>query len=647
MIRFISIIAIFFHAFHADVYAADLADCPPVVSEDHSLDLIGQLIQKMQVCPDKNAALLEQAAEFYKNEFLSGQPQLEKTFNGLSLRGTKEELAIFPQILGVRSPSVWPDIASGCTTILCATAKLFKSEEAAMRVLAQAKYSGYTITVDQYNTVPKKDEQIWSLDEIRVIDTAIRKLPQNFLRLSTLKTLQRMPDGYYAEEKHKKEDTAAYASNFSKLVMFYGRWVLSPEFQEEIVIHELAHHFDFSNRKGNQDYNENSEFRNLSKWESVSVRGSDGRFSVEWYPQNPKKFVREYAGTNPLEDFAEAVAYYVTEPNTLRDTDPEKFAFIKKNIFAGREYSQNWKPLDKTLTNDLVSNLVSKCISSLEPFLYESTPGNFSLWIKHGEKMGFPLQYGLPDAILDKCISEPIYQPLLVKLASEPDFCLQGGSSNVRKKVKKTMDQQLKPAYEELASFMNGEGRGAAAVNCMRAKDLRATCLLKEGTGVLTHPLNSSAQTLQSFSFFTDAEMQKILNPYLHRGDLIAACVRGYQNPDHNYVSADFGYNSTCNKALINEMSKDQFKFDKQNMPKLTRSQTLHEWNAIVDGMQDIISTSLFRTSEQCLGTKDKKQCQKNKVKDLIKQWCLKNTIDSCDALANDRFVDDISQIFQ
>ncbi len=51
-------------------------------------------------------------------------------------------------------------------------------------------------------------------------------------------------------------------------------------------------------------------------------------------------FVSNYAQTNVFEDFAESYAMYVTCPELLKFMNPDKYEFMRDNVFDGREYAQ-------------------------------------------------------------------------------------------------------------------------------------------------------------------------------------------------------------------------------------------------------------------------------------------------------------------
>lgn len=123
---------------------------------------------------------------------------------------------------------------------------------------------------------------------------------------------------------------------------------------EEIMTHEMGHHFQLGLK--NESYYI-SEFSKLSNWRETAnnniadgyvsgvystedlldvynVLASDGqqdqgRYRAALSPdQRSQRFVSNYAATDPMEDFAESYKTFVLEPAKLMKASPEKFFFI-------------------------------------------------------------------------------------------------------------------------------------------------------------------------------------------------------------------------------------------------------------------------------------------------------------------------------
>lgn len=123
---------------------------------------------------------------------------------------------------------------------------------------------------------------------------------------------------------------------------------------EEIMVHELGHHFQLG--QSNESHYI-SEFGKLSHWKETGTgEAADGYIGGQYMNEDIKdvyhvlacdckqdkgfyqpalsaeersqKFVSDYAATDPMEDFAESYKDFVIDPARLLKTAPEKFFFI-------------------------------------------------------------------------------------------------------------------------------------------------------------------------------------------------------------------------------------------------------------------------------------------------------------------------------
>lgn len=92
----------------------------------------------------------------------------------------------------------------------------------------------------------------------------------------------------------------------------------------DVLTHEVGHHKHNLMEKLDTDM--------AAKWEKLHAE------SLENY--NGFGFVSEYAMTDCYEDFAESYMTYIRDPELLQVMNPEKYAFLKYNVFDGREYGQ-------------------------------------------------------------------------------------------------------------------------------------------------------------------------------------------------------------------------------------------------------------------------------------------------------------------
>ena len=91
------------------------------------------------------------------------------------------------------------------------------------------------------------------------------------------------------------------------------------------VTHEVGHNTHYNIMSNNPEL--------ANKWIEINQAS---------YTQNSYDgtgFVSSYAMTNEREDFAESYASYITDPEKLIFYSPEKYEFMKNEVFYGREYN--------------------------------------------------------------------------------------------------------------------------------------------------------------------------------------------------------------------------------------------------------------------------------------------------------------------
>ncbi len=78
--------------------------------------------------------------------------------------------------------------------------------------------------------------------------------------------------------------------------------------------------------------------------------------SLTQYTQDGSGFVSDRASTDEREDFAETYTTYIHDPEKLQSYSPEKYEFMKQEIFSGREYP---RPTLGNITYDHVRQKIS------------------------------------------------------------------------------------------------------------------------------------------------------------------------------------------------------------------------------------------------------------------------------------------------
>ncbi len=111
-----------------------------------------------------------------------------------------------------------------------------------------------------------------------------------------------------------------------------------------------------------------------SEWQSGwkrdgSTSGSSGSSAVWVREASVDDFVRSYAATSPVEDFADTAAYFRMNPNLTREKSPRKYDWISQNIYGGRKFdpaSRSDHYLNTVMTHleARLAALVDQCVSS-------------------------------------------------------------------------------------------------------------------------------------------------------------------------------------------------------------------------------------------------------------------------------------------
>jgi hypothetical protein len=249
---------------------------------------------------------------------------MSRTIQGVSVQGTAEELDAAEKILSAKPPLGWAHAAADCgNNLKCALGMAFGSEEAALRAMAIQKRYGYTVSLSQEYSKNGK-ENIWSLAQVKAIQEFLGNLPAELIAKTQLGNILLYP----AEARDDIKRQFNFAVDPAGIMVKENRTMListvnhdDPVALLRALIHEFGHAFDFSHRNS---YKDQAGYNALSGWDS---RGH----------ASGARFVDEYAASNPEEDFANSFREYVINPKNLRDIDPKKYAWLKDNVFEGKE----------------------------------------------------------------------------------------------------------------------------------------------------------------------------------------------------------------------------------------------------------------------------------------------------------------------
>lgn len=171
-------------------------------------------------------------------------------------------------------------------------------------------------------------------------------------------------DNYWSEMPGAVGYHVEYNDGSPSMICLAGREAMEGTGETELAVlcHEIGH----------SAFN-NMSFEDTVKWTELHVE------SVNIYNETGFGFVSNYAHTNLFEDFAESYSTYITNPDLLKFFSPEKYEFMKENLFNGVEYGQivdaegnaalvtkDVENLSSQVENQIVAEVSNDIVSSAE-----------------------------------------------------------------------------------------------------------------------------------------------------------------------------------------------------------------------------------------------------------------------------------------
>ena len=415
----------------------------------------------------------------------------------MALTGPEHDLHIGMMILGLHPPANWPAVAEGCETLVCGLGKLYGGEEGALRALNIAKRTGYVMSaasqVDHpgQRSVAVEPTQTWSVGEIRNVDRALSRLPDNFKRMSSMKRFFRAQDGWRYPGSPNTIGMAYSGDpqDPGRIVLYEGAFRGNGD-PEETIIHEVGHQFDFSalSRDG-RDFSDSSGFSALSLWgvrleQATDANGNpvvdasgNPRMARVWGSDPDANFVSSYSKTSPREDFAESVSHYVREPELMKVLAPDKYDLIKTTVFNGREYggAEPWPMAsDAILAMGGVKSVIEGCTGLIsqvagtgDRFTLREQIGNGWTDMPLGD-LSYYFQW-------TKCLDDKVDR-LAAAVATDPEYCKHGGKAGVEKYLQKKVKG---PILRILQALRTQTGSGSGVDACLQARDLTRDCRIQ------------------------------------------------------------------------------------------------------------------------------------------------------------------------
>ncbi|MBI2605556.1 MAG: hypothetical protein HYW49_05680 [Deltaproteobacteria bacterium] len=464
--------------------------CAPPAGLAEEEKNVAELSKVAGECPTADEAGLASAKKDFAALFPEDAVKTEVDVYGIKLTGTAEQLAFAKKIVGgdgtstgSRRPSAWPSIAKDCADVVCALAKLFGSEESALRALNVANRTGYFITASQFMN-PAGVEQIWRASEIRTIDEVIQKAPENFRRLSTMKYFYRVHDGYRnAEDPNTAaQAVSGWGSGVGRIEVYAGTF--SDEgFAAPAVLHELAHHLDFSGSiAGN--LNRSTGFAKLSGWDEGQKKqaGADTAgnpvYKTVYASARTDNFITDYARTTPMEDWADTAAYYVYAPGLLKKVAPEKYALMKNMVFGGSEYGdEKWPALERAVSEaGGEPALIQECFGSLTEIAPHDEASVREILTEERGTVFWRSRPVEEFALRTQCLNKKADE-IAASLKADPSFCGRGGVIAVEDTLRTKIMWPLRSILEAAVSAAK-EPAATAEKRCFEKRDFTRPCAI-------------------------------------------------------------------------------------------------------------------------------------------------------------------------
>lgn len=252
--------------------------------------------------------------------------KVNKTVNGVSFRNEDIHLINIYEKLLTEDKIIRPTrytLNTECTKVLCAVKQAFGEDLGPRLVYLMDRYG---LNGSEYQT---ENADRWTVEELDPLIQGLEDLPPGMLPIDDNKPFYRFKRGY-TYSRYNEEGICVRAN--SRMIFFGCMFDDEPGFDDTATtLHEIAHYigkeFDF----------DGAGWMELSGWdESVTFELEAAKFE---YSHDPNAcFISTYGMETPGEDFAESFVAYRYTPERLKNTCPQKYEYLKNNVFNGVEF---------------------------------------------------------------------------------------------------------------------------------------------------------------------------------------------------------------------------------------------------------------------------------------------------------------------
>lgn len=599
-----------FFIFNNPLFAVECTDCSTELKPFDNIIKNIEVLQAPTVI-NCNDVLRENAKKEYDDNFAK-LPKSKNNIRGINLEGSLLELKYLNKMLGQTPNDEWK-LAKDCKNVLCVLTKMYNSEETAQRVLNIAKRDGYIVSLakDFNNEKDKPVGQLFSPAEIRDIDLAYKLLPSSYKKLSSLDLLKRLPKGYLSPHG---DNVAAYASpsfhstyynKEGEITFIDGAFNSDKSWGPLVAVHELSHHVDYSySQSKTLGISEGNEYLKLSGWfkkKAYKVDETSGKKILvdDWQHAPDKKFITEYASSQPAEDFAETCAYYIFEPKKLKSVDPDKYNFVKNIVFKGKEF------INDVAVHDSKSDILKACLNNNKEYRMYGVNNRFSTKID---------SYCLDDYFKKFIITDP----------SQCAYNIQ--------QIKNIINDEITPQTEYLNQVLSNFDSALQQLSkdCISENDYQNQCPIKKyfDNNILdSQKLNLTPDETAELQANLSSKISYTKLRYINHEILLSVVEKQGKNnfisdvlinglAEKDKVSDDYPltrqkyFLDNATAALEKKLNSDGYKFDKtQEIKELSQSYIMmdNDISTAIKSFQEIVFKFASRS--------------KNKNLELIKAW--------------------------
>jgi hypothetical protein len=415
---------------------------PKECAEPSDLEKIIQAVKKNNTCTPK-------FIDDYGLLYPSKEPKIVETIHSNQITGTKAEIEVLKNFVGEykgEAPLEFDAVAKACDSVLCILTKLLDNQESAYRVLNIAAKTGYVVSLAEFE-IPRQKK--WELDEIKKIEDALELLPSQFYHLKSLKQFQLSSD-YICKASQRNDSTPAASYGGKDITICES--ARGKKLDSIIIIHEVAHAYDHNVSE--------AEYAQMDKWLG----------STSGFKDMSAHFVSGYAQTNIREDFAESVAWYVVDPMSSLMKTPDKYNFVKNNVFRGEEFFE--PKLDKKIEKQFQLNkILLKCLTRISTLGYDS---NYQTGLY---KITFDDKSYCSKEIEKLVLAQIASKPLKERCALEKEFAKTNSYINkkVNNKILNFVSLLMTPIKQEDKKFKESYKK-----KCLSNNDFTANCLVNQ-----------------------------------------------------------------------------------------------------------------------------------------------------------------------